>query len=164
MAAWLIASMVLLAGVLAGVAFVWRPLRARIREQELARARKDFHRQRERLEARFFTLAARSGMPRGLEWVRCDFDDDVIYARHRQSGELSAFVAVTIGFEAIVGGGMEEVEAVGNARAATAVFRVEKGQWATDGRALFNLSPSEAVAFYQDNFELVAEELAPHNG
>jgi hypothetical protein len=130
----------------------------------LARARRDFHRQRERLEARSFTLAARSGKPRGLEWVRCDFEDDVIYARHRQSGELSAFVEVTIGFEAIEGGGMEEVAAVSNARAATAVFRVEHGVWATDGRALFNLTPSEAVDFYQDNLELVAQELAPHHG
>ncbi|REK11173.1 MAG: hypothetical protein DWQ37_14670 [Planctomycetota bacterium] len=129
----------------------------------MAKAQKDFHRQRERLEARFVALAGRSGKPRGLEWVRCDFDDDVIYARHRQSGELSAFVGVTIGFEAVEGGGMEEVEAVGNMRAATAVFRVERGTWATDGRALFNLTPSEAVAFYQDNLEFVAHELA-HNG
>ena len=39
--------------------------------------------------------------------------------------------------KAMRGGGMEDVEAVGNLRAATAVFRVEKGSWATDGRALF---------------------------
>lgn len=164
MAAWWVVPIIVIAAALLVVALAWPPLRARLREQQLARARRDFHRQRERLEARFFTLASRSGRPRGLEWVRCDFEDDVIYARHRQSGELSAFVAVTIGFEAIEGGGMEEVEAVGNARAATAVFRVERGAWATDGRALFNLTPAEAVAFYQDNFELVAEELASHDG
>ena len=125
MAAWwvvpLVASIVALVIALAA----WRPVRAAMRENELARARRDFHRQREHLEARFMRLAGQSGKPRGLEWVRCDFDDDVIYARHRQSGELSAFVSVTIGFEAIEGGGMEEVEAVGNLRAATAVFRVE---------------------------------------
>ena len=55
---------------------------------------------------------------------------------------------------------MEEVEAVGNLRAATAVFRVENGTWATDGRTLFNLNPSEAIAYYQDNLELVGHELA----
>jgi len=158
MAGWWVSAIAASAVIV--VALVWRPVRARLRENQLVRARRDFHRQRERLEARFFTLAARSGKPRGLEWVRCDFEDDVIYARHRQSGELSAFVGVTIGFEAIAGGGMEEVEAVGNARAATAVFRVERGNWATDGRALFNLSPAEAVTFYQDNLEFVAEELA----
>jgi hypothetical protein len=84
----------------------------------------------------------------------------VTYARHRDSGELTAFVSVTIGFEAIEGGGMEEVEAVGNLRAATAVFRIERGHWATDGRALFNLNPVEAVAYYKENLELVGHEPA----
>jgi hypothetical protein len=159
---WMVATIasLLLVGT---VAAVWRPVRARIREKELARARKDFHRQREHLEAKFLRLATESGKPRGLEWVRCDFDDDVIYARHRRSGELSAFVSVTIGFEAVEGGGMEDVEAVGNLRAATAVFRVEGGNWATDGRALFNLNPVEAIAYYQDNLELVGQEFAHHN-
>ena len=87
----------------------------------------------------------------------------MIYARHRQSGELSAFVGVTIGFEAIEGGGMEDVEAVGNLRAATAVFRVERGDWATDGRALFNLTPTEAVNYYQDNLELVGARTGAHH-
>ncbi|MGD9723986.1 MAG: hypothetical protein AB7O59_20240 [Pirellulales bacterium] len=141
-------------------ALAWRPVRSRLRERQLAHARKEFHRHREHLEARFLRLASESGKPRGLEWARCDFDDDVVYARHRRSGEISAFVGVTIGFEAIEGGGMEEVEAVSNLRAATAVFRVEGGAWRTDGRALFNLNPSEAIAYYQDNLELVGQELA----
>jgi hypothetical protein len=162
MTAWWVVAMVASIFVAAVVALVWRPVRARMRENELARARKDFHRHREHLEARFLRLASSSGKPRGLEWVRCDFDDDVIYARHRQSGELSAFVSVTIGFEAVEGGGMEDVEAVGNLRAATAVFRVERGIWATDGRALFNLNPTEAIAYYQDNLELVGQEFAHH--
>lgn len=162
MPAWLVPTLVVLGVIAVSAALLWRPIRARLRRKELARARKDFRRQREHLEARFFDLAASSGKPRGLEWVRCDFENDVIYARHRQSGELSAFVGVTIGFEATTGGGMEEVEAVGNLRAATAVFRVERGRWATDGRALFNLNPVEAVEYYHDNLEFVVHELAPH--
>ena len=161
-AGWMVAVVASLL-VVGAAALAWRPVRARIREKELARARKDFHRHREHLEARFLRLATESGKPRGLEWVRCDFDDDVLYARHRRSGELSAFVSVTIGFEAVEGGGMEEVEAVSNLRAATAVFRVERGNWATDGRALFNLNPVEAIAYYQDNLELVGQEFAHHN-
>jgi hypothetical protein len=144
------------AGMLAAV--LWRPLRNRKREAQLARARQDFHRQRERLEAKFFQLAGRSGKPRGLEWTNCDFENEVTYARDRRTGELSAFVGVTISFEAVTGGGMEDVEAVGNLRAATAVFRVDKGHWATEGRAIFNLNPAEAVRYYQDNLELVCEE------
>ena len=55
---------------------------------------------------------------------------------------------------------MEGVEAVGNQRAATAVFRIDQGQWSTEGRAIFNLNPTEAVQFYQANLELVAQEAA----
>lgn len=160
MSAWWAMGVIAVLLVLLAGACAWRPIRARMRDHELARARRDFHRQREHLEARFFHLASGSGKPRGLEWVRCDFEDDVLYARHRQSGEISALVGVTIGFEAIEGGGMEDVEAVGNLRAATAVFRVEGSRWATDGRALFNLNPAEAIAYYQDNLELVGQEFA----
>jgi hypothetical protein len=141
-------------------ALIWRPLRAKIRHVQLARARTEFHQQREHLEARFFKIASSSGKPRGLEWAGCDFDNNVIYARDRHSGELSAFVGVTISFEAIAGGAMEDVEAVGNLRAATAVFRVVKGRWSTDGRAIFNLNPTEAVRYFQDNLELVGQEVA----
>ncbi|MEX2113865.1 MAG: hypothetical protein WD845_11810 [Pirellulales bacterium] len=162
MAEWLLPALVFLAVVVTFVVLAWRPVRARLRQRDLARARKDFRRTREHLEAKFVQLASQSGKPRGLEWVRCDFEDDVVYARNRRSGEISAFVGVTIGFEATVGGGMEEVEAVSNLRAATAVFRIERGKWRTDGRALFNLNPSEAVAFYQENLELVGKELAGH--
>ncbi len=44
----------------------FRRQRAQVALQE-ARAR--FHRRREWLEARFMTLAARSGKPRGLRWA-----------------------------------------------------------------------------------------------
>ena len=160
MSSWWILALIGLAAVAIAVGLAWRPVRRKLRERQLRQARRYFHRHREHLEARFMRLAAQSGKPRGLEWVRCDFEDDVTYARHRRSGELSAFVAVTIGFEAIEGGGMEEVEAVSNLRAATAVFRVERGTWATDGRTLFNLNPAEAIAYYQDNLELVGQEVA----
>jgi hypothetical protein len=160
MAAWWVPALVGLAVVVVAAALAWRPVRAKLRQRDLARARKDFRRRREHLEAKFLQLASQSGKPRGLEWVRCDFEDDVTYARNRRSGEISAFVGVTVGFEATLGGGMEDVEAVSNLRAATAVFRIERGIWRTDGRALFNLNPSEAVAFYQENLELVGKELA----
>jgi hypothetical protein len=129
-----------------------------MRASRYERARRDFHRCRERLEAKFVQLAGESGKPRGLRWTACDFDDDVSYARDRRSGELRAFVAVTIAFEAIEGGGMEHVEAVGNLRAATAEFRLIDGRWQTEGRAIFNLNPTEAIDYYRDNLELVGQE------
>ena len=155
---WIIAiacGLALVIGVL-----VWRPMRSALRDAQLSNARKDFHIQREHIEARFFQLAANSGKPRGLIWTGCDFEDDVIYVRNRRSGELSAFVGVTISFEAVQGGPMEGVEAVGNLRAATAVFRVDQGRWGTDGRALFNLNPTEAIRYFQDNLEMVGQEIA----
>lgn len=143
-------------GILAAV--VWRPVRSALRASRYERARREFHGCRERLEAKFFQIAAGSGKPRGLRWISCDFDDDVSYARDRRTGELCAFVAVTIGFEAVEGGGMEHVEAVGNLRAATAEFRLRAGRWQTDGRAIFNLNPTEAIDYYRDNLEIVGQE------
>jgi hypothetical protein len=135
-----------------------RPSKAERAAEEYRRARRDFHHQRERLEAKFLELAGLSGKPRGLRWKDCDFADGVAYARDRQTGELCAFVGVTISFEAIEGGGMEEVEAVSNLRAATAVFRRAGEQWKTDGRAIFNLDPVQAIAHFQDTLMLVGEE------
>jgi hypothetical protein len=152
---WIIAAGGAVLGIVLAVALVWRPVRAARQESMLAKARQSFHRQRERLEAKFFQLAGSSGKPRGLTWTDCDFEDDVTYARDRRTGQLSAFVGVGISFEAVAGGGMEEVEAVSNVRAATAVFQFRNGQWTTDGRALFNLNPTEAVRYYESSLELV---------
>jgi hypothetical protein len=155
---WVIAAALIGCG--AGVAFVWRPLRHARREKVLFRARREFHRQREMLEARFVQRAAACGKPRGLRWTDCEFSNDVTYARDRRTSRLSALVAVTIAFEAVEGGGMEENENVGNLRAASAVFNYDRAHWTTDGRAIFNLNPTEAVRFYQANLELVAQEAA----
>ncbi len=114
-----------------------------------------FQLRREWLEAEFLKLASRSGMPRGLAWVNCDFDDEVQFAKDRASGKLRALVAVTISFEAVEGGGMEDVEAVTNLRAATAVFFFDGRKWTTNGRALFNLNPSEAMRHYRHELETV---------
>jgi hypothetical protein len=154
---------ILAAAVIVGVAIflalaallVWRPYRLRRKEAQFARARQDFHRLRERLEVKFFALASQGGKPRGLEWTGCEFEDAVVYARDRRNGQLSAFVGVTISFAAVPGGEMDEVEAVGDLRAATAVFRLDHRCWNTDGRAIFNLNPAEAVRFFQENLELV---------
>ena len=125
--------------------------------QHRRHARKRFRQQRERLEARFFDLAAASGKPRGLRWTDIDFDDAVCFARDRDRGHLLALVAATISFEAIEGGGMEEVEAVGNLRAATALFHLEGKWWNTQGRVLFNLEPAEALARLDGVMEQVVD-------
>ena len=126
-----------------------------LRRNYARRAQSIFYRRREWLEADFLTQAKRSGKPRGLEWVDCDFEDEVSFARDKNNGRLRALVGVTISFEAIPGGGMEEVEAVSNLRCATAVFRFHQGEWVTDGRAIFNLRPIEAIMHFRHELERV---------
>jgi len=146
--------------VLAGVVVVavaggvllkkWRLTRG---ESQLERAKRTFQLRREWLEARFLTLAQRSGRPRGLIWTDCEFENPVSFARDRSTGQLRALVGVTIQFEAEEGGGMEDNPNVGNLRAATAVFRFDRGEWTTDGRAIFNLNPSQAIRHFESELE-----------
>lgn len=121
----------------------------------LQEARQEFHRRREWLEAEFLKRAGSSGMPRGLAWADCEFQDEVTFARDRSNGELRALVGVTISFSAIPGGGMEEVEAVKNLRSGTAVFSYHARRWSTSGRAVFNLNPVETIRHCRNELELV---------
>jgi len=141
-------------------AIALRPIRVARQAERLARAQRDFHRQREQLEAKFIEKASASGKPRGLRWTDVAFDDDVVYARDRKSRGLKALVAIEVSFEAVEGGGMEEVEAVSNVRAATAEFLHDGGRWRTDGRVYFNLAPTATVKYLASDLELVAEEHA----
>jgi hypothetical protein len=144
------------AGLLTTAALLLRkPLKVWRERREAERARADFRRQREMLEAKFFDLAAASGKPRGLRWVDCDWLEAVTFARDRKTGLLTAFVAVNIRFAAVEGGEMEGVAAVENIRDAAAVFHYQHGNWGTGGRALFNMNPSDAIERLQAQFEPV---------
>jgi hypothetical protein len=142
------------------IAIALKPLRTARRAEQLARIQRDFHRQREQLEAKFIDRAGATGKPRGLQWVNVDFDDDVLYVRDRRDRRLKALVAVEVSFEAVEGGGMEHVEAVSNVRAATAEFVYDGLRWCTAGRVYFNLAPSAALKYLSADMELVAEEHA----
>lgn len=154
MAGWVVAAVVLV--VLALLVAAWRPLRAWGRLVQLERARELFTLQRERLEAKFFDVAAGSGKPRGLRWKNIDWENEVAFARDRATGLLLALAAVTIQFEAVEGGDMEGLAAVGNLRNATAVFVFQYGQWLTVGKTIFNLNPGEALERLQQQYERVA--------
>lgn len=146
------------AGIIALIAAILlgaQPLRNWMWRRELERARREFRRQREMLEAKFFDLASKSGKPRDLVWLDCEWLEAVTFARDRQTGLLTAFVAVNIRFEAVEGGDMEGVAAVSNVRDAAAVFHYERGNWGTGGRALFNMNPADALVRLQGQFEPV---------
>ena len=155
---WIFIGLALAAAASLAMAIGRRQMTGR-RQRQFAAAKRQFQRLREQLEAKFLQRAGLTGKPRGLRWADCEFEDDVSYARDRQSGQLSAFVAVCIKFEAVEGGGMEEVEAVGNHKYGTAVFYWDpKHQWTTEGRAIFNLAPRDAVRHFQATMEPVAQE------
>ena len=133
------------------------PMARWMKRREVQQARGAFRLQRESLEAKFFELASQCGKPRGLRWVRCDWQPDVAFAREVRLGLLTAFVSIELHFEAIEGGDMEDVAAVGTVRDACAVFHYQHGQWGTGGKALFNMNASDAVSRLQGQFTAVEE-------
>ncbi len=132
-----------------------KPLQNQLQKKQSGEAIEQFRIQREYLEARFFDMASSLGKPRGLRWIECDWQPEVTYARDKQSGMLTAFAAVNIRFEAIEGGDMEDVEAVGLIRDAAAVFHFQNGAWGTGGRALFNMNPQDAITRLENQYQPV---------
>jgi hypothetical protein len=149
---WLLVLVIAVLVVIARV--VSRPKRFRRRVEQ---ARAQFEQRRDDYQRQFLAAAAATGKPRGLAWKDCDFQDGMLLARDRATKKLVALVGVTISFEAIEGGGMEEVEAVGNLRAATAVFHWNGRNWTTQGRAVFNLEPREVLERYGASLDSVVE-------
>jgi len=156
---WLILWLAIAVVLTVSVTILW-PMRAASREARFAKKRRDFHTQRERLEIKFIQLASANARPNSPHWADCEFDDDVAYVRNRSTGELSAFVAVTVAIDGFEKSPTANGELVGNLRAGTAVFRFDRSHWETDGRAILNLSPAEAIRFYQHDLEVVGQELA----
>jgi hypothetical protein len=109
------------------------------------RARESFRLQHKRLEDMFLETASKTGSPRGLRWLGCEFSDEVAFAKERRSRCIAALVGVTVQFEAIEGGDMEGLPAVPLPRQATAVLNFVRGEWSATGRVLFNLQPAQAL-------------------
>lgn len=141
--------------LLVAVAFGAIPLVQQLRKREAQKALKQFRAQREQLEARFFDMAKSIGKPRGLRWIDCDWLSAVSFARERETGLITAFAGINIRFEAIEGGDMEDVAAVGTVRDAVAVFHYHQGNWGTGGKALFNMNAEEVVSRLTAQFEAV---------
>jgi hypothetical protein len=138
--------------VVISLAWLSSPFRA-WRRRRNERAIHAFRLQREQLELQFLRQAQALGKPRGLRWVDCDWLDTVTFGRDLKSGMLTAFAGINIRFEAIEGGDMEGLEAVGMVRDAAALFHYQRGRWGTGGRALFNMNPADALAHFKGQFE-----------
>lgn len=132
---------------------LWRRWRTKQKKAKRQLATLEFADSREQLQAEFLEAAGATGKPRGLRWKQCDLHNDELFAVDRATDELYALVGTTVSFEAIPGGGMEDVEAVSSLRAATAVFFHRDGRWTTDGRVVFNHEPPQALERYEESLQ-----------
>jgi len=130
--------------------WLWRRTRTAQQQAKRQLAILQFDEFLDDLQIEFLAAAAATGKPRGLRWKQCDLGEARQFARDLVNGELIALVGATISFEALAGGDMEDVEAVGNLRFATAIFVYRQGKWTTDGRVVFNLEPVQALERFQD--------------
>ncbi len=149
MLAYILGVLILAAALIAWLG--WAMVRPKLFVLRVGRAIREFARDRQALESKFFHDASLSDKPRGLKWKQCAFQEGLTLGRDRANGEIVGLVGVTIGFEAIEGGGMEDVAAVGNLRAATAVFTHNGREWTTQGKAIFNLEPRDVLERYQES-------------
>jgi hypothetical protein len=109
------------------------------------RARELFRLQKERFEQIFLKAAASTGSPRGLHWISCTFNGELMLGREPRKRQMIGLIPVTIQFEPIEGSDMEGLPAAAEARSATAVFVFERGSWTTAGRVIFNLTPEQSL-------------------
>ncbi|MGV2338413.1 MAG UNVERIFIED_CONTAM: hypothetical protein LVR18_31740 [Planctomycetaceae bacterium] len=109
------------------------------------------------LEEAWFGHASSSGRPRGLRWSQCRWLPDRLLLRERQSGQWWMLRSVSLSFEAIEGGGMEDVAAVSSLRDACAVFVWSGRSWRSGGRALFNMDPAAAARHLEESHDVCLE-------
>jgi hypothetical protein len=139
-AVYLIAAIALAVVLVIG----WKKWRVAQRQKLFQTAVAEFPRQ-QNLSDQFLRAANATGKPRGLRWKSCELAGEPLFTTDKKSGEILALSGATIGFEAIPGGDMEEVEAVDDIRYVTVVFVYRNREWQADGRAIMNLEPAQAL-------------------
>lgn len=132
-----------------------RRLQALLRTWRRAKLLELFSKARPELLRKFFAQAAASGSPRGLRWRHAEWEPTQTLSRERATGLYVMLVPVTLLFEAVEGGDMEDAEAVGLAKQATGLFYFVGGRWRTAGKAVFNLSPEETLRHFAAQYEHV---------
>lgn len=125
------------------------------REVQAERARELFRLQRERLPEVFLKAAASTGKPRGLRWIGCTFEGDFILLREKATRRLALLIPAILQFEPLADGDMIDVPAATQPRPATVVFHFRQGEWCSDGRALFNVQPEQALTLFAKEYDAV---------
>ncbi|MBC7351380.1 MAG: hypothetical protein H5U08_03395 [Thermogutta sp.] len=139
--------------VAAILAALWRPLRRLQARAVFEKARRQFHRQRESLEARLVRQIAVPVVAGELEWVDCEFDDEVLYLRERGGHRLAAVVLVTLGTDSDWLPASEESQ-----RCGVAIFRFDKDHWTVDPKVYMNLTPEDVVRQFSGTMEVLYRE------
>ncbi|MGB9688917.1 hypothetical protein [Thermogutta sp.] len=135
------------------IAALWRPLRRLQGRTVFERARREFHRQRESLEAKLVRQIAVPVVAGELEWVDCEFDDEVLYLRERGGQRFAAVVLVTLGTESEWLPATEESQ-----RCGVAIFRFDKDHWTVDPKVYMNLTPEDVVRQFSGTMEVCFRE------
>ncbi|MEZ6139282.1 MAG: hypothetical protein R3B84_01810 [Zavarzinella sp.] len=145
-----IAILFLLLGLLV---FWW--LRRHFRtELELGWAAESFRLQQELLQEMFIAESRKSGKPKGLQWVSCQFDSAPAFIQDKQHQRLIVLVEMLIQFEPIPGSDMEDNPAAREPRLGTAVFFVQKKSWSTEGKIFLNLRIQNAYQTLMQSLSL----------
>lgn len=129
-----------------------RPVRWVIEDRDIQRARVLFHQQREWLEARYLSVLARLNPLEHLRWEEATWENEVVWARDRQSRRLLALIGVRFPADPLSSFPDEPP------RHATALFEFRKGRWQTDGRHFDEIRPDEAFLRHRE-FEPI---VVPH--
>lgn len=116
------------------------------RDVQTERARESFRLQKERLAEMFLKTANLTGKPRGLTWAAGTLAGDLVLSRDRGTKQISGLVAMDIRFEPVPGGDMDDCAAAKVPRTVTAVFHFLRGEWLTEGRAIFNMTPEQVLS------------------
>jgi len=114
---------------------------------------REFSGRRAELEHAYFEMCSTVGKPRGLRWDRCDWLQEGVLLRERQTGGWWLLRGVNLSFQAIEGGDMEDVAAVGLLRDACAVYVYVAGGWRPSGRTLFNMDTVRAAGQLAETHE-----------
>ncbi|MFO0908950.1 MAG: hypothetical protein U0794_11420 [Isosphaeraceae bacterium] len=117
-----------------------RPVRHLAEDLRLDGARSQFRRQREWLEVRFLNGLSRLDPVERTRWEDAHWQNEVVWARDRQTRTLLALVSVLFpepGFDEF---------GEPRPRHATALFEFKKGRWIAEGRRLDQVHPRRGHA------------------
>ncbi|MGQ9503845.1 MAG: hypothetical protein ACUVQG_02465 [Thermogutta sp.] len=147
----LLAAMIILAA-----ATCWRTVLRLWRGVRFEKARALFHRERERLEARLVKQIAVPVVTGEMEWLDCEFDNQVTFLRDRRTGGLVALVGVMLGPET-----SWTVELDEQSRGyGVAIFRFDNNHWRAEPKIHMNATPDDIIRGFSKAMEVVRRDTA----